>query len=110
MKRTQKKTVVYAFLVTLFEINSFSDPHRNEWRQTGECTDSEYVIKNRFFAVKYHEDTPDNRTETRNESHASSLLLYIKDDKPKEKDLVEAFCRDVDSFNHAFKVLQSGDS
>ena len=73
--------------------------------QSGPChSTAEYIIKFKLFGVKYQEDTPDNRTETRNESLASSLLIYIKDDKPKKEDLVEAFCRDVDSFNLAFKV------
>ena len=51
--------------------------------------------------------TPEKRTETKNESLATSLLIHIEDDKPKEKDLVEAFCRDIDSFNLAFQVCQN---
>ena len=52
--------------------------------------------------LKY--EAPEKRTETKNESLANSLLIHIKDSYPKEKDLVEAFCRDVDSFNLAFQV------
>ena len=51
--------------------------------------------------------TPEKRTETKDESLATSLLIHIKDDKPKEKDLVEAFCRDIDSFNLAFQVCHN---
>ena len=50
---------------------------------------------------------PDERTETQEESLAHSLLNYIKDDhQAEEQDLVETFCRDIDSFNMAFKVSQ----
>ena len=50
---------------------------------------------------------PDKRTETQEESLAHSLLNYIKDDhQAEEQDLVETFCRDIDSFNMAFKVSQ----
>ena len=47
---------------------------------------------------------PEKRTETKEESLAPSLLSHIKDGQHKERDLEEAFCRDIDSFNLAFKV------
>ena len=47
---------------------------------------------------------PEKRTETKEESLAPSLLSHIKDSQLKEKDLEEAFCRDIDSFNLAFRV------
>ena len=47
---------------------------------------------------------PEKRTETKEESLAPSLLSHIKDGQLKEKDLEEAFCRDIDSFNLAFRV------
>ena len=49
--------------------------------------------------------SPEDKTETKNQSLASSLLNYVEDKNPKEKDLVEAFCRDIDSFNLAFQVF-----
>ena len=49
-------------------------------------------------------EVPEKRTETKEESLAHSLLSHIKDGQLKEKDLEEAFCRDIDSFNLAFKV------
>eukprot|EP00092_Neocalanus_flemingeri_P065792 GFUD01080070.1.p1 GENE.GFUD01080070.1~~GFUD01080070.1.p1 ORF type:complete len:626 (+),score=105.07 GFUD01080070.1:130-1878(+) len=62
------------------------------------------------FHVEYYKDSADtaetanDRTESKNESLASSLLIHIKDTQPQEQDLVEAFCRDVDAFNQAFEV------
>jgi len=47
---------------------------------------------------------PEKRTETKEESLAPSLLSHIKDGQLKEKDLEEAFCRDIDSFNLAFRA------
>ena len=58
-------------------------------------------------SVKKEDNALDKRTQTKNESLASSLLIHIKDTKPQEKDLVEAFCRDVDSFNLAFQVFRT---
>ena len=49
-------------------------------------------------------EVPEKRTETKEESLAPSLLSHIKDGQHKERDLEEAFCRDIDSFNLAFKV------
>ena len=53
-------------------------------------------------ALKY--EAPEKRTKTKKESLANSQLIHIKYTNPKEKDLVEAFCRDVHSFNLAFQV------
>jgi len=49
-------------------------------------------------------EVPEKRTETKEESLAPSLLSHIKDGQHKERDLEEAFCRDIDSFNLAFKA------
>jgi len=42
------------------------------------------------------------RTETIEESLDRSLLKFLKLEEANEKDLEEAFCRDIDSFNAAF--------
>ena len=64
--------------------------------------------KQPYKPIKYDEDTPDNRTETKDEALASSMLSYIAvDSTAKKEDLEEAFCRDVDSFNLAFQVCLS---
>ena len=47
---------------------------------------------------------PDNRTETKEESLARSLLKYVNTTTASEADLTEAFCRDIESFNEAFQV------
>ena len=48
--------------------------------------------------------TDGNRTETISESLNRSMLKYLNLETAKEKDLEEAFCRDIDSFNSAYIV------
>ena len=79
-------------------------------KKTKKCTDKICEMMVNGNCKKYCEghklkyEAPEKRTETKNESLANSLLIHVKDSHPKEKDLVEAFCRDVDSFNLAFQV------
>jgi len=46
--------------------------------------------------------TDGNRTETISESLSKSMLKYLSLEDAKAKDLEEAFCRDIDSFNSAY--------
>ena len=48
--------------------------------------------------------TDGNRTETISESLSKSMLKYLSLEDAKAKDLEEAFCRDIDSFNSAYIV------
>eukprot|EP00092_Neocalanus_flemingeri_P047974 GFUD01054574.1.p1 GENE.GFUD01054574.1~~GFUD01054574.1.p1 ORF type:complete len:650 (+),score=133.34 GFUD01054574.1:3-1952(+) len=80
-----------------------SHPHLCTYRP---CPGRSCPFKECRPAQEVTKDALDNRTETREESLANSLLVHIKDTKPKEKDLVEAFCRDVDSFNLAYQVKE----
>jgi len=50
---------------------------------------------------------PDNRTETKEESLARSLLKYVNTTTASKADLTEAFCRDIESFNEAFQMDDS---
>ena len=80
-----------------------------DWMKKAEkCSNSwcvAHVRNNCDDYCKGHKlEIPENRTETKDESVARSLLIHMKDTPAKEKDLVEAFCRDINSFNLAFKV------
>ena len=83
------------------------DPYHYEYRPGGHNWKCKKPIEDKVsFTVKYYEDTDDHRTETKNETLASSLLIHIKESNPAKKDLEEAFCWDVDPFNIAFEVFQ----
>ena len=50
--------------------------------------------------------TDGNRTETIEEALGSSMLKYLDVRQASERELKEAFCRDIDAFNTAFNVRQ----
>jgi len=80
------------FLVT--SSGAFSEERRNLNRKCQTPTN---------FPVKYYNETSNDRTETYEESLASSLLRYMKSSRYSKPNLVEAFCRDIDSFNLAYE-------
>jgi len=80
-------------------------PYHYEYRPGGHNWKCKKPLEDKVsFTVKYYEDTDDHRTETKNETLASSLLIHIKESNPAKKDLEEAFCWDVDPFNIAFEI------